>query len=55
MTLQEMGYMFLGKVEYEVSQTKGEAIISRTDVDTHTRGTANAHVPEKYGQSEKKD
>jgi hypothetical protein len=34
MTLQEMGYMCLGKVEYEVSQTKGEAIISRTDADT---------------------
>jgi hypothetical protein len=34
MTLQEMGYMCPGKVEYEVSQTKGEAIISRTDVDT---------------------
>jgi len=35
MALQEMGYMCLGKVEYEVSQTKGEAIISRTGVDTH--------------------
>jgi uncharacterized protein Veg len=35
MTLQEMGHMCPGKAEYEVSQTKGEAIISRTDVDTH--------------------
>ena len=26
--------MCLGKGEYEVSQTKGEAIISRADVDT---------------------
>jgi hypothetical protein len=34
MTLQEMGYMCLGKVEYEVLQTKGEAIISRSDVGT---------------------
>jgi hypothetical protein len=33
MTLQEMGYMCLGKVEYEVSHTKSQAIISRTDVD----------------------
>jgi len=53
MTLQEMGHMCPGKVEYEVSQTKCEEIISRTDVDTH-EGQQMHHVSEKYRQSEKK-
>jgi hypothetical protein len=45
MTLQEMDYMCLGKVEKEVLQTKDEEIISRTYVDTRER--LQLHVPYK--------